>query len=184
MMRQELPQQIEWTCKLLVWHGLYQHPQAKDKDIWYVYPEHAIAGADDEAINEWAFCGSKPSYTADIIQRIMEDAQELAIQDRAVDIRCSYECSNYHRAEDGDTCLMWLTAEDGPLIEGYSGVGVEYVGVFNAESREYVWHPRTLIDAALVERYFHHVPTQKELNYMCHEGVLYRLEALPGILGD
>lgn len=176
---QETPQTVKWTCELLVWHGLYQHPEAKDKNEWYVYPEHAIAGAEEESINEWAFLG-KPSYTADIIRRIMETTQELAEGGKVVDVRCSYECSNYHRAEDGETCIMWLVAEQGPVIEGYGGVSVEYVGVFDAKTCEYKWHPRTPIDDALVKRYFHHVPSQEELNFMCRcgEGCLFGLDSL------
>ena len=171
-------QQIEWTCNLMTWHGLYQHPHAKDKDKWYVHPEHAIADADDYAINEWAIFGSAPFYSASIIKKIMEDTQDLAIEERITEIRCNYECSNYYNPEDGETCLMWLGAENGPVIEGFGGVNVEYVGTFNAKKREYVWHPRTAIDEALVKGYFHHIPTQEELNIMCYEGGLFRLDDL------
>lgn len=34
----ESPQLTEWTCRLLTWHGLYQHPMAKDKSKWYLFP--------------------------------------------------------------------------------------------------------------------------------------------------
>lgn len=174
----EEPKQIDWTCKLLEWHGLYQHPYAKDKERWYVHPEHAVANAEDEAINEWSIFGSQPSYTSDVIRRIIEAEQPIAPEDKVVELRCNYECSNYHRAVDGETCMMWLGAENGPVIEGYGGVGVEYIGVFDAATREYVWHPRTPIDEAIVSRYFHHIPTQKELNFMCYEGGLFGLDDL------
>ena len=158
------PRKIDWTCKLLEWHRLYQHPYTKDKERRYVHPEHAVANADDEAINEWSIFGSLPSYSTDIIKKIMEDTQELAIEERVTEIRCNYEYSNYYNPEDGETCLMWLRAEHGPIIEGLCGINVEYV-----------WHPRTPIDEAIVRRYFHHVPTQEELNIMCYEGGLYGL---------
>ena len=174
----EEPKQIDWTCKLLEWHGLYQHPHARDKERWYVHPEHAVANADDEAINEWAIFGSQPSYTSDVIRRIIEAGQPVAPEDKVVELRCNYECSNYHRAEDGETCMMWLGAEHGPVIEGYGSVEVEYIGVFDAETREYAWHPRTRIDEAIVRRYFHHIPTQEELNFMCYEGGLFALDDL------
>ena len=172
------PKEIDWTCKLLEWHGLYQHPYAKDKELWYVHPEHAVANANDEAINEWALFGSQQSFTSAVIKRIIESEQPVSPEDKVVEIRCNYECSNYHRAEDGETCMMRLGAEHGPVIDGYGGVGVEYIGVFDATSREYGWHPRTPIDEAIVRRYFHHVPTQKELNFMCYEGGLFKLDNL------
>ena len=172
------PRRIEWTCQLLEWHGLYQHPHAKNKDMWFVYLEHAIANAGDEVVNQWAFMGRSPSYTSDVIKKIIEDDTSIAPEDRIVEIRCLYECSNYRYAEDGELCLMVLGAENGPDIEGYGRIDVKYVGGFDAETREYVWHPGTAIDEALVLRYFHHVPTHKELNYMCREGELFGVDEL------
>ena len=174
----EEPKKIDWSCKLLEWHGLYQHPYAKDKERWYVHPEHAVANADNEAINEWTIFGSQPSYSTDIIKKIMEDTQELAIEERVTEIRCNYECSNYCNPEDGETCLMRLGAEYGPIVEGFGGINVDYVGVFNAKKDEYEWHPRTPIDEAIARLYFHHIPTQEELNIMCYEGGLFGLDDL------
>ena len=174
------PRQIEWICQLLEWYGLYQHPQAKDKNCWYVHPEHAVAGADNEAINEWCFCGNNPSYTTSVIKSIIEDEQQIPHDEKVIKVCCFYECSNFLRAEDGETCLMFLGAEQGPTIEGYGGLSVEYVGEFDVKTHEYVWRPRTAIDEALVRKYFHHIPTQRELNYMCQEGCVFRLDDLPG----
>ena len=166
------------TCQLLVWHGLYQHPQAEDKNQWFVYPEHAIAAAEKDAINPWSILGSVPSYTSDFIKREIESEQSIADKDKVHLVCCWYECSNYFNPEDGETCIMIFAAEDGPTIEGYGMICVDYIGIFHAESRKYVWHPRTAMDEALERRYFYRLlsQAQEELNSICCEGVLYRLD--------
>ncbi|MDO4954736.1 MAG: hypothetical protein Q4E43_06315 [Akkermansia sp.] len=165
----EKPQLTEWTCRLLKWHGLYQHPLAKDKSKWYVFPERAIAALENSQMDEFDFLPNAESYTEEEIRELFEPEAELPQEKRVTHVSCCYDCLFTCR-ETGDASLVCFLAENGPRLNNGENPGADFIAEYNAETDSFSWRARTVVDAEIVRRYWHHVPSPSELEYMADEG--------------
>lgn len=165
----EKPRLTDWSCRLLTWHGLYRHPMAKDKSKWYLFPERAIAALENRQMDEFDFLQNRESYTEEEIREIFETEQELPPEQRVTSVSCVYDCL-FSCHETGDTSLVCFGAETGPRLSNGSNPAADYIAEYNAETDTFSWHPRTVVDAEIVRRYWHHIPSPSELQFMAHEG--------------
>lgn len=170
----EKPQLTEWSCRLLTWHGLYQHPKAKDKSKWYLFPERAIAAIENCQMDEFDFLPNPESYSEEEIREIFEPEVELPQEKRVTSVSCGYDCL-FSCHETGDTSLVIFMAEDGSRLNNGAWPGAEFIAEYNAETDSFSWRPRTVVDAEIVRRYWHHVPTPSELDFMAEEGCISNL---------
>lgn len=165
----ESPQLTEWTCRLLTWHGLYQHPMAKDKSKWYLFPERAIAALENRQMDEFDFLQNPESYTEEEVKEIFESEEELPQEKRVTSVSCCYDCL-FSCHETGDTSLVCFMAEKGPRLKNGDNPGADFIAEYHAETDTFSWRPRTVVDAEIVRRYWHHIPSPSELDFMVGEG--------------
>lgn len=161
----EQPQHTEWSCHLLKWHGLYQHPMAEDKSKWYLFPERAIAALKNSRMDELHddVLQNAESYQEETIRAIFEYSEDVPPETRVTSVHCDFDCL------PGDVAIALFSANDGPRLRKGEWLGAEFLAVYNRETESYSWRPRTVVDAEIVRRFWHHVPSDSELNRMARE---------------
>lgn len=167
----ESPQLTEWTCRLLTWHGLFQHPMAKDKSKWYLFPERAIAALENGQMDEMDddVLQNTESYTEDTIRAIFEDSEDVPLEKRVTSVHCAFD------SLPGNAAIALFIANNGPHLNDGEWSGAEFLAVYNKETETYSWRPRTVVDAEVVRRFWHHMPSSSELNIMARENTTSRV---------